>query len=1496
MISGLPITETLLKQLKSKLDVGNLRAIQLNCVPGRTLSRMDLCDLKSVDEEIPKAFLDKLFNHSQKFDFEVSFDAINLNLEDEEDSQRQKELGVISKRLNHLFFQNKEDFQEYGYESFGFGFPLVVFRPQNSPEKLIRAPLFIWRLSIHKNLSQPNSWTLSRKLDQEIQYNDLLRSYVGEVEGFQIEGFTDKELDDSVLDYDEILQNTVEFIRKFSSADKKSELTTALQGKFDKGLKEIPKNKKLKETAGSIPKVYWAGVFGRFSQRNEAIRKEVREDLLELIKEREDNEEDEIVTVNSFGHSETAVPTDPSQLGILNFLKHNKHAVIQGPPGTGKSQTITGILLNAMEQGKRTLVICEKKTAMEVLKENLKEVDPNVGELAAVIEDVSRDRRALVDSVRDRYDNFSYRGISGFNSDSISLKLAQVEDKINDIHRKKKFFHTKEVVQGRDDLNWHRSVGEFLNAKHKNGNNSIRRVLEKEQIDISKLDFNEVLIRLEKIKHASKTVNDEDNLHFVKDEHILDNQRPFELRTQLQDLFDSNIEELELFADNYQKHLEETKEYLYDQIDQVLKVIDQTLKELSEVNNKLSEQKLLDKKNWWYSVVHLVGKISDNVKQKVETFDKPPELIGEVQKNLSQLKVEVNSDFELSLKGYASKADQIQKDVKEIKRRLSHVKQELLNKLFDESILNIQLDQEIISDLSKRIAQLKRIKESDLFTESVDKIKTTDLNHLVQDLSLLKDYTRKFNQADQNNFFDHIEWQVEYRSLSEELKKIVSKLQENGVADWENHFKEFFLNEKLKDAFDFKKSGDYESELESLMNLRDDLRDEIKERIPKIWRAKQADINGKVNIPKLYNKRGSKGQRRNSLRKIVQRSLESLTSYFPVLMINPSACAAMLPLEPELFDLVIYDEASQLKVEESLSTLIRGERKVISGDKHQMPPSYWFSSVSTDEITIDEEEEVEYDNIQEELESREGARELADSESLLEFAELCEFNSYNLDFHYRSYHPLLIEFSNAAFYKSRLYPLPERINEPPIQFFQINGSYQNQKNEAEADAAIEILKQLKRDRDGELPSVGIATFNLQQRNFIWDLIKREIQISDDFKKKFEELEQNGFFVKNLENIQGDERDVIILSTTFGVKPDGRFIQNYGPINRKNHGRRLLNVIVTRARKKVFVLTSIPSSICRNYREELGGSNVKERGYLHAYLSYAKSVSNKDKQGVESVRSFFRDNTQVLNRDINLTESPFEEAVYQALCSEFDPDRIITQHWAGGFRIDMVVLSKKTNRPFIAIECDGATYHGSLEDYAWDLHRQNLLEKHGFTFHRIWSRDWWESSERELKDLIDFIHQQDENDEGRAVFDEPTAEHISLGNEFFNRKQNEDSLEEKEQVDVESSQVNKSSLKENIQTELEGLKPNGKPTLFDEPEKDLRAPTIDVGNVVNIKFLEDGKERTIKLAKNRSSVKETDDFIVIDEKSPMGNAILGKKVGDTFEIGNLEKYCKVLAIN
>lgn len=593
--------------------------------------------------------------------------------------------------------------------------------------------------------------------------------------------------------------------------------------------------------------------------------------------------------------------------------------------------------------------------------------------------------------------------------------------------------------------------------------------------------------------------------------------------------------------------------------------------------------------------------------------------------------------------------------------------------------------------------------------------------------------------AVKNEYRDYYKWRhFKITSLNKDQNTIIESLLLFPTNQWDSLFRKWFFNEVLLikelDLGDFPTS---DRELNTIIGFDDQIDAQQSESITQLWNAKQQAVTqGRTlkSLRLLFNLRTNKTYgRRNSLRSLMHDEFELISAFFPVILVNPSVCSSVFPLKQGLFDVVIFDEASQLRIEDTYPALLRGRFQIISGDVHQMPPSTHFSGETiSPQGDMDElEEDVVF----------------AEEESLLTYAQNADFEFNYLDFHYRSQHPYLIDFSNAAFYGKRLVPMPPTFKGKPLELIEVNGTYDESRNEAEVDAIMDYLfNQLKRNENGEYPSVGIATFNMTQQRYIWEKIWELADQNEEVRTKLAALERAGLFVKNLENIQGDQRDIVLITTTFGVRPDNRFIQNFGPINR-DKGYKLLNVIVTRAKQKVIVFTSIPSDYYNNYRSEIITKGNTGKGIFYAYLNYAKLCSENNEEGRKGLLNFLLENSGEQskekeanpNQDNLLTESVFEEEVLEELLKFTQVNQIQTQFELGGFRLDMAVKDE-TGAPIVIIECDGKTYHSSKVAYRYDIHRQKILERHGLIVYRIWSTNWWRDRDREAKKLFRFLEE------------------------------------------------------------------------------------------------------------------------------------------------------------
>ncbi|MEQ3697731.1 MAG: DUF3320 domain-containing protein [Pseudomonadales bacterium] len=445
----------------------------------------------------------------------------------------------------------------------------------------------------------------------------------------------------------------------------------------------------------------------------------------------------------------------------------------------------------------------------------------------------------------------------------------------------------------------------------------------------------------------------------------------------------------------------------------------------------------------------------------------------------------------------------------------------------------------------------------------------------------------------------------------------------------------------------------------------------------------------------LLRREMNKKRRQLSIRKLIDQAAKVIQDIKPIFMMSPMSVATYLPPGKISFDLVIFDEASQVKVADALPPLLRGRQAVVVGDTKQMPPTDFFGKA----LELDDEE-------------AEGSV-TADIESVLSLFLAQGAPESMLRWHYRSRHDSLITVSNQEFYDNKLMIFPSPGANPnatglsfrhlPETSYDRGGSRANL-GEAQA-LAREVAHHAKTCPELTL---GIVAFSTAQRDAILFEVERIRREEPEIESFFSKHDDEHFFVKNLENVQGDERDIILISIGYGRTQAGNMASSFGPLNREG-GERRLNVLITRARMAMVVF-------CNFTADELKITGKTPFGVrsLHAFLKYAET-------GV-------LENKRATGRD---TDSPFEDEVISAIESlgyEVEP-----QVGSSGFFIDIAVRDPiKPGRFILAVECDGATYHSSATARDRDRIRQNVLEGLGWRFHRIWSTDWFRDPKRQTE--------------------------------------------------------------------------------------------------------------------------------------------------------------------
>jgi hypothetical protein len=474
------------------------------------------------------------------------------------------------------------------------------------------------------------------------------------------------------------------------------------------------------------------------------------------------------------------------------------------------------------------------------------------------------------------------------------------------------------------------------------------------------------------------------------------------------------------------------------------------------------------------------------------------------------------------------------------------------------------------------------------------------------------------------------------------------------------------------------------------------------------------------------------GQRAKRLREFLDKGVDlGLMTLRPVWLVNPDVASRLLPLKKGLFDAVIYDEASQMPIEYALPTLFRSKTMVVSGDEKQMPPTAFFSSrVESDEAEIFEgEEEPEDAEQREQTTENWNRREIKDCPDLLQLAKTV-IPSTTLQIHYRSAYRELIQFSNASFYRNDLsvparHPDGEIRRVRPIEVVRVDGLYESQSNRSEAERVVDLLADLWLARPRK--TVGVVTFNRKQADLIDDVLEARAEHDVAFRSALSEErdrveggEDMGFFVKNVENVQGDERDIIIFSSTFGRNAQGTFRRSFGVLGQVG-GERRLNVAVTRAREKVIIVTSMPiaeiSDLLTTRRQA-----VSPRDYLQGYLEYARALSAGELENASGLLRRLLPERQERRFHAEQDHDGFQKAV-EAFIRDlgWEPTEVGDD---GAFGLDFAIEDPRTGLYGIGIECD-APRHPLLDTArAREMWRPAVLSRSIPVVHRVSSHRWY----------------------------------------------------------------------------------------------------------------------------------------------------------------------------
>lgn len=1062
---------------------------------------------------------------------------------------------------------------------------------------------------------------------------------------------------------------------------------------------------------------------------------------------------------------------DASQFSAIVDVMNGKNLAIQGPPGTGKSQTIANIIGAALSNKKRILFLADKKAALDVVYKKL--IDANLGDFCLKIESASKKKSEVIEDIKKRIELKKIKGkVENFNS------LIQKEEVTKNRLIQYANLITKNI--GNSEKNIYEINGiisklkEFENDTFKFlFENKIDEFSEYfDKLDPSNLEILiENLLKLEEqtqsIIKSFKSISQHPWYGFTNNQI-----NPYEKKKLVHNFKSLNNDLDELI--NISKEIEDQIPHIKS-IQEIKSINDfkglVSLGEIDDLDKTLYYLKYVKSENDINQINVLLNLIKENkdnlnfekkVQSKLKIKKSEFKLIKEYKEAIknSHFFSFLSSEYRNAKNFYSSVAKdgifekskaindlaEYQKyislydEIQEIKKKLKDDKtfKHILNedykfentstdlleniifytskiiKNFDKKTFNKILNDknclEILSKLSKKI----KISLSQLEKKLENLVVHIDSKEFYSEDLIISSILKKNEIIDEVSLDEWIEFLNLKSSFNELENKIIKIFDENNLKykNISETVRALYYNYLLKNAYDLHPElSEFNGDRLRL------LRQEYKELDQQIFGLKKQNLfNSLLNVrpkqgistgpTKRLTEKGlldvitKQSRPRISLRQLIKKSSEALADLKPCFIMSPMTLAELVRSQEDLFDILIIDEASQMRMEDAIGAMARAKQSVIVGDPKQLAPTEFF-----DIVDESEDEEV-------------------NEESILDKA-ISRFQPHRLlRWHYRSRNEKLINFSNHHFYDNRLIIPPSPSLKKAIFSNKVDAIYKGKVNNQEIDKLLPDLvafmkKNIKKDEnDTKAQSCLIVTMNKDQAELIEDelrYLETNEPIISEYKNSWENsLEE--FTIKNLESVQGDERDVIFISTLFGPREKGGKVnQTFGPINNQIKGHRRLNVLFSRAKREVHLYTSMHPNDILSEGAPLG------RQIFKSYLEYAKT--GKLEIG-----------------DIQHSKEPmseFEIFVMNGLKNmgyEVDP-----QVGVSGFFIDIGVKHKTFPDGYIlGVECDGKTYHSTKSARDRDILRQEVLEGMGWKIYRIWSTDWFKNPQAELKKLDKYI--------------------------------------------------------------------------------------------------------------------------------------------------------------
>lgn len=1052
------------------------------------------------------------------------------------------------------------------------------------------------------------------------------------------------------------------------------------------------------------------------------------------------------------------IPTDVSQMEAVLTAQQGHSFILHGPPGTGKSQTITNIIADALYHGKRVLFVAAKKAALDVVQRRLEQI--GLAPFTLELHSNKSKKSDVLEQLAKSIETAQLVRTADFEQEAQRLDAAKkaISDYVNILHQKQqvgwslydsitalendhdenfpKNFIPEEVLQQLDAALWQQWtdwIPQFQSV--------VKFIIHPSENPLSA--FN--------LPHYSPVVNDEIAKQTQQLLQLLPDVQsklkslasaihfPFSVQTKtewgqfiqvidsLQNLPDIPLELILYLSDKENYQMYEEWKSAFQQYQNSLNNILKNYKR-NVLNTDISATEVQWKKaqqSWFLPKWLKSGKIKKELTafrnaaftndHEVEQLFSDNNQLQEAQRLLQQRRF---AELQKALKNLYKDE---QTDLGDIDKKAT----------FTQHLSNI-------TNIWGRNALgqwIQILQQENMHSDEIKQKHSTLIDEFLQLTAIFNEQEKNYGTLTGTNFQQKENWlertvaqlqdiqenlpqlknwmnYVQLRNQGEDLHlKWLINAYENKVCNAENISDYFYYAVHASvvqhvisqhESLSLFNAGLFESKVEQYKKIAkefqaltiQELRVKLAAQLPNT--TAEAMQSSEIGILQRAIKNRGRGL---SIRKLFDQIPALLPRIAPCMLMSPISAAQYFDVDASHFDMVIFDEASQLPTCEAVSALARAKQAVIVGDPKQMPPTSFFSSVKLDEENMDVE----------------------DLESILDDCLSLSVPSKYLLRHYRSKHESLIAFSNVNYYENKLltFPSADDLNRK-VKFHHIEGFYDKGKtrtNKFEADAIVEFIKSHYNNSQKRKLSLGVVTFSQTQQNLIEDKLQK-LFMSDPRLEEFAHESDEPLFVKNLENVQGDERDIILFSICYAPDEEGKMSMNFGPLNR-NGGWRRLNVAVTRARYEMHLFATLQTD-----QIDLSRTSAEGVAGLKAFLHFAEkghlSIRPED---IQETR-----NKQHLSETIS---KRLKEKGVEVKCNI----------GTSGFKVDIgIVQPDKPEQYILGIVVDGHYYYNARTTNDREMVMPSVLKALGWNIHRVWTIDWYENSEKIVDTIIEKVKQ------------------------------------------------------------------------------------------------------------------------------------------------------------